>query len=114
MPDNATEICNGAIIALVRVRDDLDVSELDPKARETLLWAIDHARKAVADAYHLDPCPFCGGPATLTGCSSGHVMDPSEFFRVSCTHPRCKASTNAWQPAKAAVNAWNRRRQEQT
>ncbi|WP_414691495.1 Lar family restriction alleviation protein [Noviherbaspirillum sp.] len=54
------------------------------------------------------PCPFCGSRATL----SSLPMSPS-WWRVRCDSYHCGGSTWAMGEAEEAVNAWNRRANEQ-
>ena len=62
----------------------------------------------------LEPCPFCGGDATLehdnsifTGC--GFLDSKSyEGWRIECQGD-CHAMTCWWHSETQAVAAWNRR-----
>lgn len=48
------------------------------------------------------PCPFCGGPAELTGFKA------PEFW-VRCPAIGCKASTEGFGSKERAIQAWNTR-----
>ena len=61
-----------------------------------------------ASTVKLLPCPFCGGPATL----SSMPLAPT-WWRVRCHKYECGSTTWAMDEADKAVKAWNRRTNEQ-
>jgi hypothetical protein len=58
-------------------------------------------RASTAD---LQPCPLCGGTATLSSLSRAPT-----WWRVRCNEYECGATTWAMSEADLAVKAWNRR-----
>jgi Restriction alleviation protein Lar len=61
-----------------------------------------------ASTINLLPCPFCGGPATLSPLPMA-----STWWRVRCDAYRCGGTTWAMGEADEAASAWNRRADEQ-
>ncbi|WP_176992776.1 Lar family restriction alleviation protein [Collimonas sp. OK242] len=53
---------------------------------------------------NLRPCPFCGGSATLAP-----MRNAQEWWRVRCNNYHCGVTPWAMPDAEQAVNAWNRR-----
>jgi len=56
-----------------------------------------------AGTINLKPCPFCGGPATLSS-----LPHAPTWWRVRCPKYECGGTTWAMDEAKA-ISAWNRR-----
>jgi len=52
----------------------------------------------------LQPCPFCGGTATLSS-----LPHAPTWWRVRCNEYECGATTWAMGEVDTAVEAWNRR-----
>ena len=57
-----------------------------------------------AGTLNLRPCPFCRGPATLAQMPSA-----SSWWRVRCDNYDCGGTTWAMDEPQTAVDAWNRR-----
>jgi Lar family restriction alleviation protein len=51
----------------------------------------------------LNPCPFCGSPATLTDQGPAHTQC------VECSNPECGAEGPCHHSTADAANAWNAR-----
>jgi hypothetical protein len=65
------------------------------------------------EAYKLEPCPLCGGTASIREVprDAVHGQEPDEMmlYCVVCTDTACGGTTQDYRVWQSAVEAWNRK-----
>lgn len=55
----------------------------------------------------LKPCPFCGSKRIIKGCVDNRLLGWGEAHNLMCR--RCGVSTKDFATKEEAIEAWNRR-----
>jgi len=62
----------------------------------------------MTDTTELKPCPFCGGPASIT--AEPHDGPESEpRYYPHCLNYVCAANLRSFSDARIAIRTWNKR-----
>ena len=58
----------------------------------------------------ISKCPFCGSIAKVIEIDvliNKQKKVSDIFYKVTCIHAHCNATTKEWYPKEAAISAWN-------
>ena len=88
------------------IEENVGYLRATPEANDYIKAIRDAIKIVRAEIKELKPCPFCGGKAEIE-------MDDSWYWNYHVLCQECKIGTDCYETADEAIEAWNRRADEQ-